>query len=160
MARPAHPDKHDERLRSLLEQALSEEVLIPCPDMAHAKLMRSKFKEIIRAHREWETGQHLRFKGLRFRLRQTHELQSARPHYLADEKRHPYTLAMDRRSVLDEILSSVSTSSTSVPLTNKTTEARADEPDEWDYDPDEEEDSSDDYDKLAHLYRIPKEGSV
>lgn len=158
MARPAHPDKHDERLQSILDAAVTEERLIPCPDLATLKLIRSRLREIIRAHKLWETEKFPSLKLIRFKILKTIEVLPSRPNYLVDEIRYPWTLALDAREVITDILALVAGSSTSIPLTQTPTNAREDEGDEWDYDPEEDSTSSDDdYTRLATMYRRPAE---
>ncbi len=116
MARPAHPKSHDARLRDILEKALHEERLIPCPDFATTKLIRSRLREIIRAHKEWRTGEHMKYKSIRFKILETHLILPVRPSYDADDSRFPFTLCLDSRDPMDEILD-LAAGSTSTPLT-------------------------------------------
>ena len=139
MARPAHPRSHDARLISLIERALAGEVLIPCPDKASALLIRSRIREYIRAHKEWETGEADRFKGLRTKMHHTHLILPVRPDYNADSIRSPYTLALDSRDVMDEILAAAAASDGHIPLTRKPQDSSAAMDFDDDFDTDEDE---------------------
>jgi hypothetical protein len=126
MARPAHPDNHDERLRNVLAEAREKEMLLPCPDLASARLIKSRCREIVRAHSAWQTGEAESYRGMRFKIHNTHLILPIRPHYAVDSTKFPYTLALDNKDVMDEILPHATATSNVTPLTRDPTRASSD----------------------------------
>jgi len=104
LARPAHPKEHDKRLQKILLDALKTEKLVPCPDIATAKLIRSRFREIIRAHKEWDTGDYRHYRRIRTKIHHTHIVLPVRPNFSVDKERFPYILSLDAREIMDDIL--------------------------------------------------------
>ncbi len=117
--RQAHPSNHDENIRLLLEKALTEEVLIPCPDRATAKTVRARFYSLLRAHKEWETPEHLegKYSGFRSKLISTSKVVAVRPGYIVSPSVNPWTLVIDYR---DDAANAVLAAVSSVPSVSMT----------------------------------------
>lgn len=124
MARPAHPRSHDSRLTQALDEALGNgEKLLPCPDLASTKLMRSRIRELIRAHKEWDTGEFNRYRRIKTKIHHTHLILPVRSEYLVDSTRFPFTLALNSRDVMDEILGNAVSTEGHIPLTRRPQDA-------------------------------------
>lgn len=120
MARPAHPTDHDPRIIQLLETlAFGKEVLVPCPDRATWELLRSRMRELLRAHKLWETGKYLDIKP-RFKKIDSQIAAAQRLNYSPDVKRFPLTFYAYTGDILDEVLPQASSSKSPVPLAKKT----------------------------------------
>lgn len=153
MARQAHPGEHDPRIREHLENSLTSEVLIPCPDLATAKLIRSRFYSLIRAHRQHRTKQRDSFRHFSSRIIATSRVQIIRPHYSADCLDFPLTLILDGRSLTDDILDHAVTSEPRVQMTSRPEDGLSSDPDDL-LPPEDEEDV---YDAIASRYRLKPE---
>lgn len=125
--RPPHPNEHDETVREKLEHALTEEVLIPVPDKATAAVLRSRFYNLVRAHKDWETGRHSEFKSIRTKLLKAERVIAMRPHYTFPADQFPYVLVLDTRDEAAVVIELAVSTSTSIPLTRAPHLARAED---------------------------------
>ncbi len=153
MARPAHPGDPAPRISEHLENCLHSEVLVPCPDLATAKLIRSRFYALVRAHREYKTKHADSFKHFSSRIIATSRVQVIRPHYSADCVDFPLTLILDGRSLTSDILDMAVTSEPPVQMTARPEDGLSSDPEDL-LPPEEEEDV---YDAIASRYRLKPE---
>ncbi len=147
--RPAHPSKHDPRIVKLLEECLGDEVFLPVQDHGAVRLMRSRIREIIRAHKVWETGRHKEFSHVSTKIVDTLRAQVMRSNYIVDPERLPLTLIIDGREKLAESLDQALVTGTAYPVIGPVNLARADDPETPDS---AEEEAYDPYLELTDRY--------